>query len=68
MEDSNVVLSAPLQQLKGEHVSLRADMDIFYEITEEIVFDSDPVVVQQFAKLYERISSSPAKPQTPVSI
>ncbi|MDP4085533.1 MAG: hemerythrin domain-containing protein [Bacillota bacterium] len=55
MEAPNV-LSAPLQQLKDEHVSLRTDMDIFYEITEEIEFDSGPVVVQLFAKLYQMIS------------
>lgn len=57
MKDSNVVLSAPLQQLKDEHVSLRADMNLFYEITEEIEYESGPAVVELFAKLYERISA-----------
>lgn len=57
METSNVILSAPLQQLKDEHVSLRADMDFFYEIIEEIEFESGPAVVQLFMKLYERISA-----------
>lgn len=57
MEASNVVLSAPLQLLKDEHVSLRADMDLFYEVTEEIEFDSGPAVGQLFAKLHERISA-----------
>ncbi len=57
MEDSSVKLSPPLQQLIDEHASLRADMDIFYEITEEIEFDSGPAVSRQFAKLHERISS-----------
>ena len=57
MEASKVVLSAPLQQLKDEHVSLRGDMDLIYEITEEIEFDSGPAVAQLFAKLYERISA-----------
>jgi regulator of cell morphogenesis and NO signaling len=57
MGTSNVVLSAPLQQLKDEHVSLRADMDQFYEITEEIECESGQAVVQLFAKLYERISA-----------
>jgi regulator of cell morphogenesis and NO signaling len=57
MENSNVVFSTPLQLLKDEHVSLRADMDLFYEITEEIEFDSGPSVVQLFAELYQRISA-----------
>lgn len=57
VEDSKVTFSPALQQLKREHVFLRADMDIFYEITEEIEFESGPAVVQQFAKLYEQISS-----------
>jgi regulator of cell morphogenesis and NO signaling len=57
MEASNVVLSAPLQQLKEEHVSLRAEMNSFYEITEEIEYESGPNVVQLFAELYERISA-----------
>lgn len=57
MESSNVILSAPLQQLKEEHVSLRADMNSFYEITEEIEYESGSAVVQLFAELYERISA-----------
>lgn len=57
MEASKVALSAPLQQLKDEHVSLRADMDLIYEITEEIEFNSGSAVVHQFAKLYERVLS-----------
>ena len=57
MEASNTELSAPLQQLMDEHVSLRADMDHFYEITEDIEFESGPAVVLLFAKLYERVSA-----------
>lgn len=57
MEAPKVVLSAPLQQLKDEHVSLRTDMDLSYEIIEEIEFDSGPAVVQLFAKLHEQISA-----------
>lgn len=57
MEASNVVLSTSLQQLKDEHVSFRKEMDLFYEITEDIEFVSGPEVVQLFAKLYERISA-----------
>ena len=57
MEASNTKLSAPLQQLMDEHVSLRADMDYFYEITEDIEFESGPAVVLLFAKLYERVSA-----------
>lgn len=57
MDSSNVLLSVPLQQLMDEHVSLRADMNLIYEVTEEIEFESGPVVVQLFAKLYEQISA-----------
>jgi regulator of cell morphogenesis and NO signaling len=57
MDPSDVVLCTPLQQLKDEHVALRAEMDLFYEITEDIEFYSDPVVGQLFTKLYERISA-----------
>lgn len=55
MEASTVILSAPLQQLKDEHVTLREEMNRFYEITEEIEFESGPTVIQEFARLYERI-------------
>jgi len=61
MEDSHVVLSAPLQQLMDEHVSLRADMDVFYDITEEIEFNSGPTVLQLFKNLYERVSAFDSK-------
>jgi regulator of cell morphogenesis and NO signaling len=53
----NEVLCAPLQQLKDEHVSLRVDMDFFYEIIEEIEFDSGSAVVQLFSELYQQISA-----------
>ncbi|WP_066255779.1 hemerythrin domain-containing protein [Neobacillus drentensis] len=56
MKGSNVVLSAPLQQLMDEHVSLRKDMDLIYEITEDIEYDSGTSVIQLFAKLYEQVS------------
>lgn len=57
MEASNNVLCAPLQQLKDEHVTLRADMDLFYDLTEEIEYESGPAVVQLFLKLYPQISA-----------
>lgn len=58
METSKAVFCAPLQQLMDEHVSLRADMDLFYDITEEIAFDSgSDDVVQLFAKLYKQVSA-----------
>jgi regulator of cell morphogenesis and NO signaling len=57
VETSNAILSAPLQQLMDEHVSLRKDMNHFYEITEEIESDSGPAVVQMFVKLHERVSA-----------
>lgn len=50
-------LSAPLRQLTNEHVSLRADMDLFYEMTEEIEYESGPAVVQLFAQLYEQVAT-----------
>jgi regulator of cell morphogenesis and NO signaling len=61
MDSSNVLLSAPLQRLKDEHVSLRADMDLFYEIIEEIEFDSGPDAVQLFLRLFQQISAFTAK-------
>jgi regulator of cell morphogenesis and NO signaling len=57
MDVTNIVLSAPLQQLKDEHVSLREDMNLFYEIAEEIEFESGPAVVELFAKLHQQISA-----------
>ncbi len=56
IEDPNIIeLSAPLQQLKDEHISLRADMDRFYEIAEEIEFESGPEVLELFWHLFERV-------------
>lgn len=52
----NVVLSSPLQQLKDEHKSLRAIMDRYYDITEEIEFHSGPAVIQLFTQLYDQVS------------
>jgi hemerythrin-like domain-containing protein len=57
MEVSKVVFSAPLQQLMDEHVSLRADMDLFYDITEEIALDSGCDVVELFAQLYKQVAA-----------
>ena len=50
-------LCAPLQQLKDEHISLRAEMVLFYEIAEEIECESGPAVVSLFAELYARVSA-----------
>jgi regulator of cell morphogenesis and NO signaling len=57
METPNHVLCAPLQQLINEHVSLRAEMNLFYEITEEIECESGHIVVRLFAELYEQVSA-----------
>ena len=57
MKASIFMLSAPLQQLMDEHVSLRAEMDLIYEITEDIESDSGPSVVQLFTKLSEQVSA-----------
>jgi regulator of cell morphogenesis and NO signaling len=57
MDARNIVLSDPLQQLKDEHVSLREDMNLFYEIAEEIEFESGLAVVELFAKLHQQISA-----------
>jgi len=46
-----------LQQLKDEHVKLRADMDNFYDIAEEIDFETGHEVVQLFARLHEKMSA-----------
>lgn len=50
-----------MQQLKDEHVLLRKEMNQFYEITEEIEFESGPVVIQEFMRLYERIQDFNSK-------
>ncbi|WP_186579687.1 hemerythrin domain-containing protein [Aquibacillus kalidii] len=55
MEVANVVLSKPLQQLKDEHVELMMDMNLFYDIAEEIDFGSGNDVVQLFMELYEKV-------------
>jgi regulator of cell morphogenesis and NO signaling len=57
MEAPKVELCIPLQQLKDEHVSLRADMNLFYELSEEIESDSGPIVVLLFSKLYNQVSA-----------
>lgn len=56
MEVSNG-LCAPLQQLQDEHMSLQAEMNSFYEIAEEIEYESGPQVVQLFQDLYDRVSA-----------
>jgi regulator of cell morphogenesis and NO signaling len=57
MKASKVVFSAPLQHLMDEHVSLRKDMDLIYEITEEIEFDEGHAAIPLFAQLYEQVSA-----------
>lgn len=61
MEVSNNGLRAPLQQLMDEHVSLRKDMDIFYEIIEEIDFETGSRVVNLFALLHQQITAFNSK-------
>ncbi|QSO46645.1 hemerythrin domain-containing protein [Alicyclobacillus mengziensis] len=48
-------LSAPLQRLVDEHVSLRADMNLFYDNIEDMAGDSGPTVIQLFVKLHQQI-------------
>jgi regulator of cell morphogenesis and NO signaling len=57
IEDPNVKLSPPLQQLKDEHKSLRANMDRFYEIAEEIEYESGTEVLELFSELYKQVSA-----------
>jgi regulator of cell morphogenesis and NO signaling len=64
MEASNNKFSAAFQQLVDEHVSLRADMDSFYEISEEIEFESGSTVIQLFLTLHERVSAFTHKLKT----
>jgi regulator of cell morphogenesis and NO signaling len=52
----NTVLSPPLQQLKNEHVLLRGDMNQFYEITEDMSFESGIIVIQLFEQLYQQVA------------
>jgi regulator of cell morphogenesis and NO signaling len=55
MGHTNIGLCAPLQQLKDEHVSLRKAMNQFYDIAEEIEYESGSNAVQLFNKLHELI-------------
>jgi regulator of cell morphogenesis and NO signaling len=57
IEDPKVKLSLPLQQLRDEHKSLRADMNRFYEIAEEIEYESGPEVRELFLELYKQVSA-----------
>lgn len=61
MTSSNIVLCTPLQQLRYEHVLLRADMDLFYEIIEDIEMASNHEVIKLFLKLYQQVSSFTVK-------
>lgn len=56
IEDPNVKLSLPLQQLKDEHKSLRENIDRFYEIAEEIEYESGSEVLELFSELFKRVS------------
>lgn len=56
MNETNGVFFAPIQQLMNEHVSLRVAMNLFYELAEEIEYESGPTVIHNFTKLYESIS------------
>lgn len=53
--------SAPLQQLIDEHVILQGEMDNFYEITEEIEYESGPIVIQLFTALYKEVADFTVK-------
>jgi regulator of cell morphogenesis and NO signaling len=55
MGSANVQLCTPLQQLMNEHVALRIKMDEFYEVTEEIDYESDTDIMELFTKLHEQI-------------
>jgi regulator of cell morphogenesis and NO signaling len=54
-------IRAPLQQLKDEHVLLRAEMDLFYDVAEEIEYESGAIVLQLFERLQEQVSSFTSK-------
>lgn len=57
MGEPEAALCAPLQQLKNEHVSLRAQMDQFYEIAEDLEYESGPAVGQLFAQLHAQVAA-----------
>lgn len=50
-------LCAPLQKLISEHASLLKIMHHYYEIAEEIEYESDSTVFRLFGKLYDIIST-----------
>ncbi|WP_147535741.1 hemerythrin domain-containing protein [Bacillus marasmi] len=57
MVTSKNSLCAPLQQLMAEHVELRANMSRFYEIIEDIEYETGPTVIQLFIKLHKQITT-----------
>lgn len=57
LEQSNTELSAPLQQLQDEHVLLRAAMNRFYEISEDLEYEAGPAVRDLFSQLHEQVAA-----------
>ncbi|WP_059173238.1 hemerythrin domain-containing protein [Bacillus sp. FJAT-27445] len=52
MEASSAEFCVPLQQLMNEHASLRVDMILMEELTEDIEFESGPMVIGLFMQLH----------------
>jgi len=57
MEEAYVALCAPLRQLQDEHVSLRANMERFNEITEDLECESGSDAVALFAALHGQVAA-----------
>lgn len=57
MDQANLALCAPLQQLNNEHVPLRMELELINELTEDIEYESGDTVLKQFPALHKRISA-----------
>jgi len=58
IEDTKIERCPPLQRLQDEHVSLREAMDRFYELTEDLEYESNPAAVGRlFAQLHAQVAA-----------
>lgn len=57
MTQSQSALSSPLKQLQDEHVRLRAAMDRFYDLSEDLEYESGPAALSLFLQLHKQVAS-----------
>lgn len=62
IEDTKIELCPPLQQLQDEHAALRTAMDRFYEIAEDLEYESGSAAVARlFARLHAQVGAFAAQ-------